>query len=73
MRPLDDNQQLVLAELVHLFVGPTDVRDDRELLAILLEQDRIVRRDQAGRRFETSIAQGFSRIRRLISSSSVSS
>ena len=42
------------------------------LVAVLLEQDRIVRCDQPVEGLETSVAHGFSRISRLITSRSSS-
>ena len=43
MGSLDDDKELVIAELMHLLVGPADVGNDRQLLAVVLEQNRVVR------------------------------
>lgn len=43
MVALDDQQDLALPEGVDLLIGPADVREHGEPIALLVKQDRIVR------------------------------
>ncbi len=47
MRALHDDEELALAEAVDQVVGLADVPDDREVVAVLVEQHGVVRRDEA--------------------------
>ena len=47
MRALHDDEQLALPQAVDHVVGLADVADDREVVALLVEQHGVVRRDQS--------------------------
>ena len=44
---LDDQQDLPISQLESLLVGTPDVRNHRQLVGALLQQDRVMRRDQS--------------------------
>ena len=46
MRALHDDEQLALAQSVDHVVGLADMPDDREVVAVLVEQHRVVRGDE---------------------------
>jgi hypothetical protein len=50
MAALHDQQNLLIPESMDRLVGPTDMGEDREILGLLVEQDRVVRGDQLGAR-----------------------
>ncbi len=47
VRALHDHEQLALSEAVDQIVGPADVADDREVVAVLIEQHGVVRGDES--------------------------
>jgi hypothetical protein len=50
VRPLHDDEQLVLTELVQLVVRAAEVAVDGEVVAALVQQDGVVRGDEPGAR-----------------------
>ncbi|MNJ02081.1 hypothetical protein D3C73_1619120 [compost metagenome] len=46
VRPLEDDEHLPLAHPVDLVIRPPDMTHDGEVIAIVVEQHRVVRRDE---------------------------
>ena len=71
VRALHDDEQLALPQTVDQVVGLSDVTDDREVVAVVIEQHGVVRRDESVGVLLTSVAQGFRSTRRRSSATSV--